>query len=130
MAEAEGIRITRGEQKKAYEDGKGFRFEFLTAGDGIDMLMVRVEPGSQTETFVHDGEEEHYVLEGELEVTVGDETHTLKKGEAIWHRSERPHSWKNPTAGETVVISAASPRTYVSRVLDGRESAKTATISK
>lgn len=112
------VKVVRTKSQKSYYDGEGFTFRFLMAGDKMDLLEVTVKPESETDSFTHQGEEEHYILEGELEIILGDETYRLCKGDSIWHKSDIPHKWRNPTDRKTVVISAATPRTYVSYILE------------
>ncbi len=45
----------------------------------------------------HPGEELVFVLEGELRFTVDGEVVDLAVGDSIHFRTDRPHSWENPT---------------------------------
>jgi transcriptional regulator with XRE-family HTH domain len=51
------------------------------AGDDLNSLPGEME-------FV-------YVLEGSLELRVGDETHVLDQGDALTYPLSKPHTWKN-----------------------------------
>jgi transcriptional regulator with XRE-family HTH domain len=44
-----------------------------------------------------------FILEGKLELTIGEETHVLTKGDSIYLDTPREHSWKN--IGESEVVS-------------------------
>ena len=55
------------------------------------------------------GEEFAFVLEGQLTVTVGEETFVLKAGDSIHYQTLQPHSWRNDGDEECVVIWAGSP---------------------
>ena len=48
-------------------------------------------------------------MEGELEVTVGDELRVLKVGESYLFDSRIPHRFRNISNARTVVISACTP---------------------
>lgn len=100
-----------------YDQMPGFRFQWLLQTDRFEMLLVTVEPRAETGTMVHEGEEGHYVLEGELEIAVEGESHRLKPGDAFWHESGRAHRWRNPTGQVVRVVSIAVPRTSVSRMI-------------
>ncbi|WP_274533403.1 cupin domain-containing protein [Fulvimarina pelagi] len=55
-----------------------------------------VEPGGSTEgAFSHVGEEMGFVLEGELTITVADETYRLRTGDSFAFSSTLLHSYKN-----------------------------------
>jgi transcriptional regulator with XRE-family HTH domain len=57
----------------------------------------------------HASSEGGFVVEGELEVTVGDEVRVLKAGEAYLFDSRVPHRFRNLSDRRTIVISACSP---------------------
>ena len=61
---------------------------------------VTFDPGASSgETAMeHPGEEFIYLLQGALEVEVGDQTFRLRPGDAIHFRTDRPHRWRNPSA--------------------------------
>ncbi|MFO1089978.1 MAG: XRE family transcriptional regulator [Hyphomicrobiales bacterium] len=60
------------------------------------------KPGGVLESEPHPvGTTEHlYVLKGEITVTVGGETRTVKAGEALRYRGDRPHKLVNEGAGD------------------------------
>jgi transcriptional regulator with XRE-family HTH domain len=57
-----------------------------------------VEPGagSGPRPMEHPGEEMVYMLEGTLTFEVDDASYTLRRGDALHFRTERPHRWSNP----------------------------------
>ena len=60
----------------------------------MEPFVVTIEPG-QTSTerrLTYPGEEFVYVLEGEVDYTVGDETFTLKPGDGLYFNATRPHA--------------------------------------
>ena len=65
-----------------------------TAGASA-LMEFRIEPGYPVPPrHVHTHEDEiTYVLEGELDVTIGDETRTLRAGEAIFKPGGIPHAF-------------------------------------
>lgn len=92
----------------------GVHWERLTATDepDIDFLHVVYDVGgcsSPDDSLVrHQGREYGVMLSGELEVTVGFETHTLKPGDSISFDSTTPHRLRNagvePATGIWVVV--------------------------
>jgi transcriptional regulator with XRE-family HTH domain len=70
-----------------------------TAGDELSSLPGEME-------FV-------YVLEGSLELQVGDETHLLQEGDAFTYPLAKPHTWRNGSATDTArILWVAVPNPY------------------
>ncbi|MCA1337553.1 HTH-type transcriptional regulator PuuR [Pseudooceanicola marinus] len=91
------------------------RIAFRQIGDAhrhnLQILHEVYEPGADTgETMLeHFSNEGGYVIEGELELTVGGEVRILKPGDSYLFDSRIPHRFRNPHEGRTVVISACTP---------------------
>jgi quercetin dioxygenase-like cupin family protein len=68
--------------------------------------LVALEPKKQHEmvAYKHEGEEFMYVLEGRVEITVGEEAHELKKGQTIHFNSGVNHKLKNLSSKESKLI--------------------------
>ncbi len=68
--------------------------------------LVALEPKKQHEmvAYKHEGEEFMYVLEGRVEVTVGEEAHELKKGQTIHFNSGVTHNLKNLSSKDSRLI--------------------------
>ncbi|WP_051348705.1 cupin domain-containing protein [Peribacillus kribbensis] len=81
-------------------------YEMLFAGTGKKQKFFKmiIEEGHTKDQplMFHNGEECGYILQGILEVTVGDEVYTLQEGDSIMFDSTLPHSFKN--AGETAAV--------------------------
>lgn len=77
----------------------------------LQILHEVYEPQADTgeSLLQHGSSEGGFVVEGELEVTVGDAVRILKAGEAYLFDSRIPHRFRNLSSGRTVVISACSP---------------------
>ena len=60
-------------------------------------FMVTIEPrqAHKPVAYKHEGEEFMYVLEGELEVALGDQINHLKPGETLHFNSEIPHKLRS-----------------------------------
>jgi transcriptional regulator with XRE-family HTH domain len=91
--------------------------EFLTAGrDGrLQVILTTLEPGGGTgdEAYTHDSDEEVViVLEGRLDLWVGDEQHRLEEGDAITHPSRQPHRNRNPGPGRAVILFCSTPPSF------------------
>ena len=54
-----------------------------------------------------------YVLEGSLELRVGDEVHVLEQGDALTYELAKAHTWRNASDEETLrVLWVAVPNPY------------------
>jgi transcriptional regulator with XRE-family HTH domain len=54
-----------------------------------------------------------YVLEGSLELQVGDEKHVLEQGDAITYPLSKPHTWRNASDTESLrVLWVSVPNPY------------------
>ena len=77
----------------------------------IQFLHEVYQPGGDTgaEMLTHRGEESGIVIEGEIELTVGDQTRVLKSGEAYYFESTTPHRFRNISKKRAVLVSACTP---------------------
>ena len=72
-----------------------------------------VSPGGGSEGMLsHEGEEVGFVIEGTLELTVGNETYTLEAEDSFSFRSELPHSYRNPGTVPARVIFINTPPSF------------------
>jgi uncharacterized cupin superfamily protein len=91
--------------------------EFLTAGtDGrIQVILSTIEPGGGTgsEAYSHDSDEEVVVvLQGCLDLWVGDELYRLDEGDSIAYSSRLPHRNTNPGDGPARVLFCLTPPSF------------------
>jgi quercetin dioxygenase-like cupin family protein/DNA-binding XRE family transcriptional regulator len=88
-----GLLISRFDSHKTHTYG----YEFMSLAPYkkdryMEPVLVTLEPTDiEEERSTHDGQEFIYVLEGTMEVHVGDETHLLEPGDAIYYDSTIPH---------------------------------------
>ncbi|MFO7599348.1 MAG: cupin domain-containing protein [Candidatus Desulfacyla sp.] len=79
-------------QKGAYY---GYGYESLAphkTDRHMEPFLVTLDPAeTEEERSTHDGQEFIYVLEGTMEVRLGEEVHLLKPGDAIYYDSTVPH---------------------------------------
>ena len=52
------------------------------------------------------------VIQGTIELTVGEERFLLKAGDAYAFDSRQPHRFRNPGREEAVIVSACSPPSF------------------
>jgi quercetin dioxygenase-like cupin family protein len=60
-------------------------------GRHMEALMVTLAENPEKEASVHEGEEFIYVIEGEVLVTIDNETFTLEPGDTVYYLSTTPH---------------------------------------
>jgi transcriptional regulator with XRE-family HTH domain len=109
--------VRRAERRRIAYPGLNAVDEFLTSGpDGrLEVILSTIEPGGGTgdEAYVHESDEEVViVLEGCLELWVGDEFHLLEDGDSIAYSSRQPHRNRNPGPGRAVVLFCATPPSF------------------
>lgn len=83
-------------------------------GHDLQMLYEVYEPGADTGRVMlsHEGEEAGIVMEGHLEITVGDQRKVLGPGDAYMFKSTTPHRFKALRNNRCVVVSACTPPTF------------------
>ena len=97
--------------------GLDARDEFLTDGADARLQVIYsvIGPGGGTgaEAYAHESDEECLVvLEGSLDLWVGDETYRLEVGDAIRYSSRVPHRNQNPGPGEARVLFILTPPSF------------------
>jgi len=80
-------------------------------GRAIQFTVERYKPGAETgpEMLRYDAEEAGVVLKGKLELSVDNEVHVLRSGDAYYIDNRNPHRFKNIGRGVLVVVSAVTP---------------------
>jgi transcriptional regulator with XRE-family HTH domain len=72
----------------------------------MEPFLVTLEPTAiEEERSAHDGQEFIYVLEGAMEVRLGDEAHLLEPGDAIYYDSTVPHLVKSHGKHTTKILA-------------------------
>lgn len=108
----------REEQKAAIQDQRtkafvtrtqNYSYQTLTPGaenERLRAFRITIEPreSHQPVAYKHDGEEFIYVMEGELELTLGHKAHHLKPLESIHFNSNTPHQLKSLSDQPTVCL--------------------------
>ena len=116
LDENERAFIVRAEQRRALKYEAGVRDELLSPNlrGQLELLHCRFPPGSSSgpEAYHHQGEEAGVVLQGQLELQIGDQTFLLKAGDSFGFPSTTPHRYSNPGSVETIVIWAITPPSY------------------
>ncbi len=96
------IVVRSDERARLYTSKTGIALDNVSGRYGRYRLAgaeARVEPraSSGPDAMRHPGEELVYVLEGELRFTVDGEPIHVGPGDSIHFRTDRPHTWENPS---------------------------------
>ena len=107
-------RVDRGQPELAYGRGATFAVTAINRAGGVDGAPIElvVEPGAERadeSILVHDGEEHGFLLEGELEMQIGEEFITLQAGDSYSFDARLPHHGRNRTDKPAVLVWAVSP---------------------
>lgn len=79
----------------------------------LEGFVFIMEPGGHSGGVLqHEGEECGYVLEGQLELTVGEKSYILKRGDSFFFPSDIPHAYRNPGKVIARVIWINTPPTF------------------
>lgn len=95
--------VVRGDERaRLYTSKTGIALDNVSGRYGRYRLAgaeARVEAGATSgpDPMRHPGEELVYLLEGAMRFTVDDEVIHLEPGDSIHFRTDRPHTWSNPT---------------------------------
>ena len=108
------VRIVRATERRSLElSDERIRILMLTP-DGQHSMMpvmnVYGEGGGMTEAAKHDGEEFVHVLEGTIELTIGNgDPVVLEAGDSAYYRADVLHSFRNAGKGEASFIGVTTP---------------------
>jgi transcriptional regulator with XRE-family HTH domain len=100
------------------EIGGGLISYKQVGGDLLDsklqILHERYRPGADTgqSMLSHEAEEGGIVLQGRLEVTVGNQVRTLSPGDAYRFNSRLSHRFRNTGSEDCIVVSACTPPSF------------------
>lgn len=77
----------------------------------MEVLIGRLDPGAASgeEDSTHPGEECILVLEGKMEIKIGEETYSLEEGDSIYYFASIPHSLYNSGDKPLVFLTAITP---------------------
>ena len=113
-APATGPILRKGERPVIAAGGISLeRLVLPTPGGLLQANIHIVSPGSASDGFIeHAGEEVGYVLEGTLELTLGEERYALAEGDVFTFPSHIPHGYRNSGAGVARILWVNTPATF------------------
>ena len=108
--------VRKGNRRRLSLSGIGVVEELLSPslGGATELVLTRIPPHSTTgEEFVaRKAEESGLVLQGKLELWVGDKHFLLDEGDSFCFQPEESHRIHNPGDIETVVVWVITPPVY------------------
>lgn len=80
----------------------------------IEMIQARLKPGATTcdRPLSHPGEECILVLQGEMQIELGEEEYFLQEGDTLYYYSAIPHRIKSCGDEDLVFVSAITPPVF------------------
>jgi transcriptional regulator with XRE-family HTH domain len=115
--ESAGMVVRAGERRRMAHPRQAYSDYLLTPPTARKLQIIQsvIGPGkgSGKEPYSHPADEECVIIvEGELDVTVAGETHSLEKGDCLLIDPRQEHGFHNPTGEATTVLWVMSPSMY------------------
>jgi transcriptional regulator with XRE-family HTH domain len=106
--------LRQGERSVIDAGGIGLERLVLPTRGGLLQANIHIVPAgiSSDGQIEHDGEEIGYILEGTLELRLGDERYTLGPGDVFTFLSNVPHGYSNVGSTTVRVLWVNSPATF------------------
>jgi transcriptional regulator with XRE-family HTH domain len=96
--------------------GRGIRLERIIPYSRENLLQGNIHlvaPGGRSAgNIAHSGEEIGYILEGQVELTVGRKRFRIKQGDSFHFRSELPHGYRNIGSKPARILWINTPPTF------------------
>lgn len=97
--------VRRGQRRRLRVPDTGVVQELLSpdSASAIEIYEVTLELGGSSgpEAYTHEGEKFGLVIEGQLQLLIGSEIHSLESGDSFHFPSTQPHRFANQGAGPT-----------------------------
>jgi transcriptional regulator with XRE-family HTH domain len=107
--------IKKAQRKKLSLPTSGVAFQLLSPAESskIEFLLIEIEgKDSNYELVSYAGEKCGYVIEGEMEIILGDNIYKLEEGDSIYFQSSIPHRFKSANGKKTVSVWAITPPSF------------------
>lgn len=81
--------------------------------NAMEPIIVELIKGASTDADIpHEGEEFGYVLEGAVEVVIGDRATVANKGDSFYFQSDKRHFLRNVYDGASKILWVSCPPTF------------------
>lgn len=109
-------KIVRADHRKKLGVNSTLTYELLSPNlqHQIELIWVEWEPGVKgpLAPFIHPGEEQMVVIQGEMHFWVADTEYVLQAGDCITIDSSKPHRAANLSDTPAIVIAAITPPSF------------------
>ena len=76
----------------------------------MSVALGRIVPGGWAEIHTHDDSEHcHYMLKGEVVITMPDDSIKVSAGQAVWTGVREPHGMRNESNQEALYVVISAP---------------------
>jgi transcriptional regulator with XRE-family HTH domain len=112
--ESNGAVVRRDARKVIRPPGAPVSYELISPDlrRKIEMIIVRLKPGLDSQAMAHEGEECALVLKGQVVITVGDVDYDLNEGDSIYYDSGLPHKARAVGDEPAEIVSAITPPNF------------------
>lgn len=111
-----GMLVRAAERKRLHLPTGDLVYELLTPSlqGKLEVLITRIPDGwtNAATPFAHDGEECIHLLEGALEVTVGETRFVLDAGDSLTYDAQVPHWYANGSGGTARLLGVVTPPSF------------------
>ena len=109
--------IVRKNERKVLQFPKShLTYELLSpdVSHRVQMIRTRIKIGASScpKPLSHEGEECTLVMEGKMEIKIGDEFFILEEGDSIYYISSIPHKITSIGNQDLIIISAIAPTNF------------------
>jgi transcriptional regulator with XRE-family HTH domain len=105
--------VRKNERKVLQFPGSHLTFELISPdlSHQMEIIRARIEPGSCTcdKPLSHRGEECTLVVEGKMEIQIGDKKFILEEGDSIYYIASIPHKITSIGDKDLVFVSSITP---------------------
>jgi len=95
-----------------YKDGIIDQLLTPRSNNNLEVIYSSYPPGTESEPYSHKGHEAVLVLQGSLEVEVGDARYVLEEGDCLSFTSSEPHAHRNLSEGDTTALWFITPASF------------------
>jgi transcriptional regulator with XRE-family HTH domain len=111
-----GMLVRAEQRKRLHLPDADLVYELLTPSlqGKLEVLITQIPAGwtNVTKPFVHEGEECIHLLEGTLEVTVGETRFVLEEGDSLTYEAQVPHWYANASGATARLLGAVTPPSF------------------
>ncbi len=111
-----GMVVRTGQRKQLHLPDADLVYELLTPSlqGKLEVLRTHIPAGwtNESKPFRHEGEECIHLLEGRLEVVVGNDRFSLEEGDSITYDAAQPHWYLNGADRAALILGVVTPPSF------------------